>query len=109
VLTSEGEVKLDDSTWTETWLSGQVYLEDKRVYIETLGKKTLLYDFNLRLNDTMITKSIFGLSYDVYKHYVASIDSVQIGTEYRQRYHFKPVSGGWFFSVIEGIGCDKAF
>jgi len=102
------ELKFEDSVWTfGPNLLGHIHLEHKKVYYQRTGKeKELLYDFNLRLNDT----TTFGDPYyTAVVYFVASIDSAKLGNEYRKRYRFKSVCGGWSFSVIEGIGNDISF
>jgi len=102
----------------DTEFYGYIILEDKKVYYQDRDSfffpKTLLYDFNLKLNDTFIYGATGGE-----KCIVSSIDSVLIFNgneyEYRKRYNF---SGHkhfyWFdysdyFYVIEGIGCNLEF
>jgi len=102
------ELKFEDSVWTYgPTLQGHIHLENKKVYYQQTDKeKELLYDFGLRLNDT----TTFGRPYDTAgEYFVASIDSAKLGNEYRKRYRFKSVYGNWFFSVIEGMGCDICF
>jgi len=92
---------------------GWFYLESKKVYWQRgndvenwYGERVLLYDFSLNVGDTFDN----GLpnTYGGSGYYVASIDNVLVGNEYRKRYNFlKPEQTHFSFSVIEGIGSDR--
>jgi len=105
----------EDSTWNETYFDKWIILVGNRVYYQMLDvsgnpfpdlEKRLLYDFNLRLNDTLTVLTNTG----IVTSFVASIDNVLIGNEYRKRYHFmfKPEPTIYDFTVIEGVGCEKS-
>ena len=75
----------------------------KHIYTNDFGNESLLYDFNLKLYDT--------LNYLAYQYilvegtYVSSIDSVQVGSKYRMRYHLTaPDVASDYITLIEGIG-----
>lgn len=57
---------------------------------------TLLYDFSLNVGDTLKQCAISGGTL-----IVTSIDSILVGSSYRKQFN---VSGGYPFSIIEGIG-----
>jgi len=73
-------------------------------YIDTVGKESLLFNFDLNLGDTL--KSLF-LQYEYNNPLVVSaIDSVQILDKYRKRFVLK---GDYFndsLNLIEGIGSE---
>ena len=101
------ELEFEDSTRSYgPILHSRIYLENKKVYCQIGDNKDLLYDFNLRLNDII---SIGHPAEHKFEYFVDSTDSVLVGSEYRKRYHFKPViSGHYPFYVIEGIGSGSA-
>jgi hypothetical protein len=75
-------------------------LLEKRIYFlpPKEVKDTLLYDFNLKVGDTVKTYiSDWG------KLYVNLIDSVLLGTQYRKRWIIKE-DGGIGSEIIEGMG-----
>ncbi len=70
------------------------------------GGDTLLYNFNLNLNDTLVASYCNNTSY---KNYVSSIDTVLVGTTYRKRFNLSTMTGTLvsninYVSLIEGIG-----
>jgi hypothetical protein len=88
--------------------SGEYYYDEFRILIRQEGKKLfvneqgtefLLYDFDLEVGDTLP---------ETYNHYnhdviVSSIDSLQVGEEYRKVFHLENTFFG-FGLLIEGIG-----
>ena len=85
---------------------GNIRIDDKKVYWKWNIKEAeeiLMYDFNLKLNDTFYIKS-FKDPFVIY-----SVDSVQVLDEYRKRYNFITASKHEYFSVIEGIGNTRHF
>ena len=71
--------------------------------------ETILYDFNLQLNDTFRVKDYDTSNY--YKVVVSNIDSILTNTGYRKRLRIDPLNFDWEISCneihywIEGIGC----
>jgi hypothetical protein len=104
-------VKLEkDSTLTiGPDLEGFIYLENNKVFCQhkhyTGETPVLMYDFNLKQNDTF---NRFSHMMDIWKYTVASIDSVVVGNEHRKRYNFTAIQHTNLidFSIIEGIGTD---
>lgn len=78
----------------------------KRIYIsfKPTYRDTLLYDFNLKVGDTLPP------TYNnnpVNKNYVKAIDSILIGTRYRKQFIINTHLNGWQCSLIEGIGSTQ--
>lgn len=81
----------------------------KHVYIRGFNgikNDSLLYDFNLKLGDTL--PPLFITASDMEPYVVSSIDSLLVGTLYRKQFiiKYKAISGGNYLydSITEGIG-----
>jgi hypothetical protein len=72
-------------------------IPNKKVYLYQYGNDTLAYDFNLNVGDTLATTC---LTYFHPNHYVQSIDSVFVGSQYRKRFWID----GCTYALIEGVG-----
>ena len=80
----------------------------KHIYFNSKStnyKDTLLYDFNLKVGDTLPASYNNNPSS---KNYVKSIDSVLIGTKYRKQFIVTDSNNSyWKDSIIEGIGSNQ--
>ena len=77
----------------------------KKVYflLPDSTDEVLLYDFNSTVGDTIKTYLSRSYHYQPYSTVVTSVDSIQIGTQFRKRWTYS-VSNGNTTKVIEGIG-----
>ena len=107
----------NDTTFTEANLCGAIREENKKVYYYSIESLTfpftgikakteaLLYDFSLKLGDTIMSDS-FRISHpDRLK--VFKIDSILIGSEYRKTYSFGYLNAPSempYATWVEGIG-----
>ena len=82
--------------------------KDKIIYLREDDKDTILYDFNIRVGDTLNGR-IYGYSLNSHKVIVTSIDSILIDNKYRKKYTLRIPSSGDFGVIIEGIGCRCGF
>ncbi len=108
-----------DTMFTEDELCGGLREDNKRVYYYSIqpielrftnieaDTEVLLYDFSLELLDT-ITEDTFRISHPEFL-VVLSIESITIGTEYRNRFTFgiDTVFHTDFISWIESIGYER--
>lgn len=72
---------------------------EKKVYYLNNGEEKLAYDFNISVGDTLSKNHI--IIYD--NTIVYNIDSVEVQSVYRNRYHLK-VNNSFFAFIVEGIG-----
>ena len=82
--------------------------KDKIIYLREDNKDTILYDFNIRVKDTLNGR-FYGfkpLPFNLIT--VKSIDSILIDNKFRKRYHLY-VDGAFAGHLIEGIGCNCGF
>jgi hypothetical protein len=77
--------------------------QDKKIYLRIENKDSLLYDFNLRVGDTLNNR-VYGLNANSIIIIVTKIDSVLIDGKFRKRYNMKPGP-----PIIEGIGSIWGF
>ena len=78
---------------------------NRQVFTFSFNKDTLLYDYNLKLHDTLNPFMAFNWGINV----VTSIDSVLINNSFRKRYWIsnEVSSGQWdsaYVALIEGVG-----
>jgi hypothetical protein len=78
----------------------------RRVYMWQKGIDSLLYDFNLKVNDSIGTPSQPGNGGKYGTDYVYSIDSILVFGDYRKRINIanNQAKGNIICQVIEGIG-----
>lgn len=74
-----------------------------KIYISINNLDTLLFDYNLSVNDTL-PMTYNNANSDIT---VTGIDSVLIGTNYRLRFHLSSNSISQY--LIEGVGHDRGF
>ena len=86
-------------------------IENKKVWVvprDSLNEM-LLYDFDLNIGDTIkgylyiVSESQFGLPNTAV---INNIDSIEIGANFRKRWHYQGSSPFWSGTIIEGIGCE---
>lgn len=82
--------------------------KDKIIYLREDNKDTILYDFNIRLGDTLNGR-FYGYSLNSRKVVVTSIDSLLVGSNYRKKYKLSVPSFGAFGELVEGMGCRCGF
>jgi hypothetical protein len=91
-----------DEENTINWYGYGFLREDslKKIYWLNSGTDSLLYDFDLHINDIYI--------YDYYSWKLISIDSISLNNSYKKRYNFKFIIDTTLFDInetwIEGIG-----
>ncbi len=76
-----------------------------RLRIGNEGKDSLLYDFNVKLGDSLKGKAFPSLQQFV----VVNIDSVSINNIFRKRYWIGFRSGDRAYYLLEGVGCNCGF
>jgi|GEM_PF-442658 len=87
-------------------------IEGRKVYYLEPGSETevLLYDFDLKLNDTLPPTYIFNPSYFNGISYVSQVDSILLGQEYHRRFaigYHGTFSWPLYAYLIEGIGSTQ--
>lgn len=82
--------------------------KDKIIYLREDDKDTILYDFNMRVGDTLNGR-IYGYSLNSRKVMVSAIDSMLIDNKYRKKYRLRVPSSGDYGDIIEGMGCRCGF
>ncbi|MCB0698731.1 MAG: T9SS type A sorting domain-containing protein [Chitinophagales bacterium] len=75
---------------------------NKKIYVIDDTSEKLLYDFTLEVGDTFSYISPTGV---INYHIVNKVDSVQIDSIWYKVRHFKNISGGFPYTVIDNIGC----
>ena len=117
-LSTGEKVDLLDSSFTGANLIGHILIEDNKVYYLHEEKKDLMFDFNVKVGDTLdwLWKGQFHHSYNPV-FYVNSIDSIlvgntEIGYEYRKQYFIcnkfnaqEQYPRMHSMTIVEGIGC----
>ncbi len=82
--------------------------KDKIIYIREDDKDTILYDFNIRVGDTLNGRIYRYPLTRGNKVIVKTIDSILIGDKYRKKYKLN-ITGIGFGELVEGIGCLCGF
>jgi Secretion system C-terminal sorting domain len=77
--------------------------QDKKVYIRVNNKDSLLYNFNLKIGDTL-NNNVYGLNTTMSIVVITKIDSILIDGKYRKRFF-----GNSGVNFIEGIGSPWGF
>lgn len=100
------EVGTSNITSKQYWACIRQDTVNKKVFVLTpsMTKDTILFDFDLKLGDTLSPSYLHDQQDTTV---VSSIDSILIGTEYHKRFNFsKPNSYIWVVSFIEGVGSN---
>lgn len=82
---------------------GSIREVEKKLYFIVAGEKkdTLLYDFGLKINDT-IPRSYLNFSDDTI--YISNVDSILINGSYRKMFEISTKQNIGYVKIIEGIG-----
>lgn len=76
--------------------------DSTKVYVlDDLYPERVLYDFSLKVGDTIVQKTMFGNDYD---WVVQEIDSIEIESVYRKQIHLDHINYNLPDTWIEGIG-----
>lgn len=89
----------------EDTLNEKIYVVHKAISVNIDTSEQVLYDYNLKIGDTIRKTYRIG---DTSKHYVLSIDSILIQGVYHKIWDIQGAPGGnssgYSYKVIEGIG-----